>query len=390
VIACDRAGGARFRVRVETERDHHHPPLPEASNSAKRRPRRVTTKTKRAIAIGGGIAVLAAGAAVLLSKRGVDIPGVSSIVGGGDPVTCPLSGEEPSKESLVDRPAVAVKIENSQVAYPLSGLEDAEVVFEELVEGGVTRFMAVYHCTDSEKAGPVRSARAVDPAIMTPITRILAYSGQNGPVLKALEAAEIVRLNEDEADGGLQRIPREGYSSEHTLYADTKILRKIGQKEYSDPPSDDIFEFGDINDGAKKAVSITINFNPSNTIRYEWSSDRWLRFEGDTEFVMESGDQLAVDNVLIEEHQVDLSDTIVDVNGTPSTEIADPTGSGRAVLFRDGKAIVGTWSRESLESSVVFKTKSGDTMQLTPGNVWIELVPSDKGEVKGSFDFARK
>lgn len=350
----------------------------------------MSTKTKRAVAIGGGVAVLAAGAFWLLGKRGVDIPGVPDVVNPDPVATCPLSGEEPRKESLIDRPAVAVKIENSQVAYPLSGLDEAEVVFEELVEGGVTRFMAVYHCTDSDKAGPVRSARAVDPEIMSPITHILAYSGQNGPVLKALEEADVVRLNEDEAGAGLERIPREGYSSEHTLYAHTSELRKIGQKEYSDAPSDDLFEFGDINDGAKKAASITINFNLSNTIKYEWSDGQWLRFEGDEPFVMESGDQLGVDNVLIEEHQVDLSDTIVDVNGTPSTEIADATGTGKAVLFRDGKAIVGKWTRESIDDPVSFTTKSGDTMVLTPGSVWIELVPSDKGEVKGSFDFARK
>jgi hypothetical protein len=336
------------------------------------------------------VLALAVGAAFLLGGRDVPVIGSIKDAVAPEPKTCPLSGLEPDSESVLDRPAVAVKIENAAVAYPLSGLDEAEVVFEELVEGGVTRFMAIYHCTDSEKAGPVRSARIVDPAIVSPITKILAYSGQNAPVLKALEGAGIVRIDEDAAQGALERIPREGVSSEHTLYAHTKELRKIGQKEFGDPPPEDLFEFGEVQDSAKSATSITINFNPVNTIRYDWSGEGWQRFEGDTPFVMENGDQISVQNVLIEEHTVNLSDTIVDVVGNPSLEIANETGSGRAVLFRNGKAIKGTWTREEIESPPVFETKDGDRFVFAPGTIWIELVPDDQGEVKGSFKFAKK
>ncbi|MGH2729179.1 MAG: DUF3048 domain-containing protein, partial [Actinomycetota bacterium] len=178
---------------------------------------RVSDKAKKGIAIGGGVLAVAGGAFFLLKDRAEDIPVLGKVIT-DDPATCPLTGLEPNREELIDRPAVAVKIENAPIAYPLSGLEDAELVYEELVEGGSTRFLAIYHCTDSDKAGPVRSARAVDPAIISPITHILAYSGQNDIVLAALEDADIVRLDEDTANGGLVRIPREGLSLEHTLY----------------------------------------------------------------------------------------------------------------------------------------------------------------------------
>ena len=347
----------------------------------------MSSRTKIALGAVGGIVVVAVGAFFLLGGRTDNIPIVEKIV---EPAKCPLSGVEPKEEELLDRPAVAVKIENAAVAYPLSGLEDAEVVYEELVEGGVTRFMAVYHCTDSTKAGPVRSARVVDPAILGPLTRILAYSGQNAPVLRALEEAEVVRLDETEAGEGLQRIAREGISMEHTLYANTKVLRKLGEKEYDDPPPE-MFAFGDVNDGSKPAVSVTVNFNPVNAIRYEWSDDGWLRFEADEPFVSETGEQIAVDNILIEEHQVVLSDTIVDVAGNPSLEIADEVGTGRAILFRDGRMIKGTWSREDVGAPTEFTTKSGDEMVFAPGTTWIELLPSEKGdEVKGSFSFEKK
>lgn len=347
----------------------------------------MTNRTKIALGAVGGVVVLAVGAFFLMGGRTEGIPLVENIV---EPEKCPLSGVEPKNAALLDRPAVAVKVENAAVAYPLSGLEDAEVVYEELVEGGVTRFMAVYHCTDSTKAGPVRSARVVDPAILGPLTRILAYSGQNAPVLRALEEAEVVRLDENEAGEGLQRIPREGISMEHTLYANTKALRKLGQKEYDEAPPD-MFAFGDLPEGSKPAKSVTVNFNPVNAIRYDWSDDGWLRFEADEPFVAESGEQIAVQNVLIEEHEVVLSETIVDVAGNPSLEIADEVGSGRAFLFRDGRMIKGTWSRDDVGDPTVFTTKAGDDMVFAPGSIWIELLPSQKGdEVKGSFSFEKK
>ncbi len=348
----------------------------------------MASRTKIALGAVAGVVVIAVGAWFLLGNRDAgDIPLVGKAL---EEPECPLSGAEPRSESALERPAVAVKIENAAIAYPLSGLEDAEIVFEELVEGGVTRFMAIYHCTDSDKAGPVRSARVVDPAIMGPITRILAYSGQNAPVLRALEDAEVVRLDENEADGGLVRIPREGISMEHTLYAKTKILRKLGQKEFDDAPPD-MFEFGDLADGAKPAKAITLNFNPVNTIRYEWTDDGWLRFEADEPFVTETGDQISVDNVLIEEHQVVLSEKIVDSAGNPSLEISDEVGTGRAFLFRDGEMFKGTWTREDLGDPVSFETKSGDEFVFAPGSIWVELLPSAAGgDVKGSFAVEKK
>ncbi|HEX2241338.1 MAG TPA: DUF3048 domain-containing protein [Actinomycetota bacterium] len=347
----------------------------------------MSNQAKKRMGLGGGLVVLAAAIFFLLGNRPGDIPVLGAVLD-PEPPTCPLSGVEPRKESVLDRPAVAVKIENSSVAYPLAGLERAEIVYEELVEGGVTRFMALYHCTDASKAGPVRSARMVDPAIMAPLTRILGYSGENDHVQRALEEADIVRLDEDSGGSGLVRIERPGISFEHTLYANTSILRRLGRKSYADAPPDDVFEFGDIEGSTRKAGEVTINFSSAGTLRYVWSEDGWLRFEGDTPFVDESGSQITVTNVLIEEHDVNLS-SITDVAGNPSIEIADVTGEGRAVLFRDGRAIKGRWIREDVDDAVRFVTKSGDTMKFAAGSIWIHLVPSSRGEVKGSFSFAK-
>ena len=338
----------------------------------------------RAAAIAAGVLVAAVIAFAALRGREA-IPGVNAVFG---PKTCPLTGLEPKDEAVLDRPAVAVKVENAAVAYPLAGLESADVVYEEAVEGGITRFMAIYHCSSTSKAGPVRSARLIDPSIMLPTTRILAFSGANKPVLDALRRAGIVAVQEAQAGGAMRRIAREGITSEHTLYASPDKIRGIARKRFDDPPPDS-YEFGPLGAASKRATRVTINFSGSTTVTYDWGGQKWRRSQAGEPFVVESGKRIAVDNVLIEEHEVNLSKTIVDVAGNPSIEIADVTGSGRAVLFRDARAIRGRWVRESVKDAVRFETRSGDEMVLHPGTTWVELVPSQKGEVKGSFSFAR-
>ena len=343
----------------------------------------MTTTGKRALAIGAGVAVLAAGAFVLLNDRGLaDIPGLGAIAA---PSTCPLSGVEPRSESKLERPAIAVKVENNPSAYPLSGLEEAEIIYEEQVEGGLTRFMAIYHCTDVSKTGPIRSARIVDPAIMAPITRILAAAGGNPTVRDNLDQFDIVAIDETDAGSAMTRVAREGISSEHTLYGNTAALRKLGKKRFDDAPADDLFHFSDELDGkGKKTSRIVLDFGSSD-ISYEWTDGQWFRSDDGEPLIMESGNQLGVDNVLIEEHTVDLSDTLGDILGTPSPEIVDVTGTGRAILFRDGRMIVGQWTRESTDDPVVFTTTTGDDLELKPGRTLIELLPNQEGDVKGSF-----
>lgn len=346
----------------------------------------MTTQAKKTIAIGTAVVVVAAVAFVLISSRsggGLSLPGISK----PPPSTCQLSGRKPHSRSLLSRPALAVKVENNPEAYPLSGLDKAEVVNEELVEGGITRFMAIYGCTDADPVGPVRSSREIDPAIMEPITRILAAAGGNAQVRKILRKYHVDLIDEEAAGSAMFRRSRPGYSSEHTLYGNTVKLRKIGEKKYSDPPPSDVFEFGPPPSGkSQKATSISINFSHAETIQYRYSHGRYLRSDYGHPLKMENGHQLAPNNVLIEEHIYNLS-KITDVAGAHSTHIADPTGAGKAVLFRDGRAYFGKWSRDSIDGVTSFKLRNGDNMVLHTGQTVIELVPNQKGQLKGSFSY---
>lgn len=339
----------------------------------------IAAVTAGVVVIGGGVLAL-----TVFKDTFAGVPIIEELIA---EKRCPLSGAEP-KDDEADRPAAAIKVENAQVAYPLSGLDKAELVYEEMVEGGVTRFMAIYHCTDSSKVGPVRSARAVDPGIMVPVTRILAFSGANGPVREFLDDGDIVQIEEDGTKGVFERIERPGLTSEHTLYADTAAAREAGAKKFDETPPEEVFKFGDLEGDTKRAKTVNITFSDITNIRYVYSDGAYKRSQPTEQpFEIENRGQLEVENVVIEEHVVNNSKTIKDVNGNPSTEIADETGSGRAVLFRDGQAIEGTWSRDSLKDLVRFETKAGDEMVFSEGNVWIHLLPGKKGELEGSFSF---
>lgn len=349
----------------------------------------MTRTAKRVSLIAGAVVLLAGGIFFVLTNRDAigDVPIIGDAIG-EDP-KCPLTSRDPASESRVDRPAVAIKIENNPVAYPLSGLEDAEIVYEEPVEGGLTRFMAIYHCTDSAQAGPVRSARIVDPPIMLPYTRILGAAGGNDIVMGALNDADVITIDETKARDAMTRVDRPGITSEHTLYANTASIRKLGRKQFGDAPPDDLFEFGDLPAVGRRARTVTLTFSAGAIVTYEWTGKRWARSDGDAPLANEVGEQIHVDNVIIEEHTVNHSDRLGDVLGTPSPEIEDVTGSGRAFLFRDGRVFVGKWTRESEDEPVRFETSKGDAFVLHPGTTWIELLPDKQGDVKGAFSISK-
>jgi hypothetical protein len=295
-----------------------------------------------------------------------------------------LNGDEFPKGMDGSEPAVAVKVENDPAARPQSGLDKADIVYEEIVEGGITRFMAIFHCGTAAKVGPIRSARFDDPKIALPFTNTLAYSGANSIVQKELRKRGIMSITEGMKGNPLFRSP-EGSISVHSVHADTDVLLEYVPKK-ADPPTFDIFERGNMPKGAKPAKSVTVNFEDGNPIEYRAKKDLWRRYEGGSPFMAASGKQIAVPNLLIQEVRVDNSKKIVDIEGNPSPDIR-LEGKGRALLFRDGKVVRGEWKIEKEGRPPVFTTLKGDPMTFAEGPIWVELVPSRKGSVKGRIAF---
>lgn len=255
-------------------------------------------------------------------------------------------------------------------------------MFEEIVEGGITRFMAIYHCGAAKDAGPVRSARFDDPKLARPFTRVIAFSGSNGLVNKELEKRNMVILNELNQRGAFFRVPP-GAILVHNLFVRTEVLRNDPRVKKVDPPQDDVFEFGEVPERAARARRISVHFNASIEIGYRWKAGAWHRLE-DGPFLTNREEQLAVANVLVQQVEVNNSSRLVDSAGNASPKI-DLKHGGKALLFRDGRVLKGTWKAKN--GRFIYKMRNGDPFVFAPGAIWIELVPSKKGEVKGSISF---
>jgi hypothetical protein len=336
------------------------------------------------IAIGAGSAAVVGVLAVLAFTGNAPEP-LQNLVDEvtGKPEPCPLTGElRKGGRGVLARPLLAVKVENTDEAFPLAGLERADVIYEEPVEGSITRFAALFQCRDAARVGPVRSARTTDPKVLSQLSEepLLAYSGANPKVAAALEEAGVVSLTETSAGDAYTRDGAR--SAPHNLFVSTKKLYRIAQEtdvDFSSLP-EAIFRLDEeVPTPSKPRTSASVSFSPSNVVGWTWSGDRWVRQLDGEPMLAENGTPIAVDNVVIQEVVVTDSD-IVDVAGFPSPDVK-LIGEGRAWILRAGRLVIGRWRRASPGDVTVFETKGGDEIALAPGTTFVQLVPKDEGEV---------
>jgi hypothetical protein len=309
------------------------------------------------------------------------------------PTPCPLTGKPLGKEKEPPaRPALAVKVENTSEAYPLSGLNDADVIYEEVVEGGITRFVSIYHCGSSERVGPVRSARTTDPKILLQLQAhpFLGYSGAAPKVVRTVDDSGVIGMTEADTPAAFGR--DDARVAPHNLYANASKLWAAGAKKKAAEDEGapvSLFTYDpEVPTPSKKASAVTVTFSSSAVAEWRWEKGSWVRYLDGSPMALEDGDPIATDNLVIQEVEVSPSD-IVDVSGYPSPEV-ELLGKGRAWILRNGKLIVGRWERAGEGDVTVFVTKAGDEIPLKPGTAFVELVPSPKSEfVQGDVAFAK-
>jgi hypothetical protein len=338
--------------------------------------------TQRGKVVIGVVAAVVVGVLAVLAFTG-NTPGpLRDVVGAltGRPDPCPLTGKVLGEEDPPDRPVLAVKVENTRDAYPLAGLERADVIYEEPVEGGITRFAALFQCRDAGRVGPVRSARTTDPKILLQLSDepILAFSGAHPKVTAALEDAGLLQLTETSGNVAYER--DDARSAPHNLFVATRPLFRLATEagvEVSAPPA--LFRYDeDVPTPSRPRSSATVTFSSSNVVEWDWDGVRWVRQLDGGPMLAEGGAEIAVENVVIQEVVVTDSD-ILDVTGFPSPEV-DLLGEGRAWVLRDGRLVIGRWRRDSLGDVTVFETRAGEEIALAPGTTFVELVPKDTGE----------
>jgi len=290
--------------------------------------------------------------------------------------TSPLTGLPLADLADAGRRAVAVKVENDPMARPQSGLDKAEVVYEEIVEGSVTRYVALYLDSQAQEIGPVRSVRPMDTLLLANIDPLLATSGGSPGVMQVLQDSGLNYVTE--ALNGACFYRARDRRAPHNLYTSTSRLRSACQQMGADNYfwTGDLFLFGEPVWG-DKATSIRLSYPGACEVAYDYNAaiDKYLqRLAGQPRLDKVGGSQIAPSTVIVQ--YVALEDSGVrDMAGALSPD-AVVTGSGDAVLFSGGRVTKAIWSRKSLTEKTVFLNEEGEEIPIRPGQVWIHLIPS--------------
>jgi len=303
---------------------------------------------------------------------------------GGDPLqtvdghelnsSWPLTGEPVAADQTSERthPVLVTKIDNSSSSSPQVGLGSAELVVEQLVEGGTTRLAAFFYRDLPREVGPVRSMRASDVGIVEPAGGSMVTSGGAAPTVARIRGAGIPILTE--GSKGFYRASDR--SAPYNLMAN---LREVGSAgEPNRPP--DYLPFGDAADNpeGKPARSISATFSPARTSTWRFADGAYDLTNG----YAAPGDAFRADTVLVLKAEVGDAGYL-DPAGSPVPETIF-RGEGGATLFHGGREIGGTWSKDGFGGALRLRTGDDEPLVVPPGKTWIELIPADGGSVSSS------
>ena len=290
----------------------------------------------------------------------------------------PLRGTEAPSADAAKRRPIVVRVPNDPSARPQSGLADADVVFEMLVEGGITRYAVVFHSRDAQTVGPIRSARLSDLHYLPMLRGILAHVGASGPVLdrirQAAQSGQFVDLDQFRHGDAYDRVSSR--PAPQNVYTSTQRIRDAAKDSAKvDVPA---LEFdAAVPAGGKAAASLVVPYAGAQRVEYRYENGAYTRIQ-DGKPTQDDAAKKAVapDNVVVIQTEISEVKSIVeDELGSFSLEIRS-TGTGPVVILRDGQRFEGTWSREGTDM-YRFKDASGKPLKLKPGLTWIHVVPLD-------------
>ena len=280
-----------------------------------------------------------------------------------------LSGREG-----INGPVLAVKIDDTNPAHPQLGIEDADVVYIEQVESGLTRLMAIFSSRIPERVGPVRSARISDIDILSPYGNVaFAYSGAQSKLLPIISQANLLDL-------GAQRQSPTIYTTDPAriqpyamvLRADL-LMARIVEKQYEIDSARSVgFIFGDEPKDGKPTDEVVIDW-PAATYKAQWSESekRWFLYHNGRINSAESGIILGPTTLVIQMVSITPSEFGDKFGGV--TPFSETVGEGKAYVLRNGKRFAGTWTRSDANSGTTFSLLDGEEIKFAPGQVWVAL-----------------
>ena len=293
----------------------------------------------------------------------------------------PVNGLPVEYPGLIDRRVLAVKIDNHFIARPQSGIDRADMVIELMVEG-ITRFLTVWHQSDSDYLGPMRSARPTDPTLLQAFNEpAFAISGAQNWVQAVTVLAGVHMIGE--VRPATWRISER--RAPHNLYVNTRLLREHADSlGYPDlPPDGPIWDFGPMPSGAEAVSSVRIDFS-GNLVNWTWGEEdeTWLREVGGSPSNWRDQDnevgQIAFSVLVVLRVRQYTAFPPAGFGGT-ALPASRTKGAGRAFVFADGKVVEGTWQREAETDWFLLTDANGETILVPPGQAWVSLVPTTGG-----------
>jgi hypothetical protein len=284
----------------------------------------------------------------------------------------PLTGE-PVEGDLPDHPVYVVKIDNTSSSAPQLGLGSADMVIEELVEGGLSRLAVFFYSDVPDNVGPVRSMRATDVGIVKPALGQILAAGGARPTRALISQAHIV--NYGEGSTGFYRSDQR--SAPYNLFAHLGDRADKPGTHWKPPPSP-YLQFGDASDfsGSIKVDSIDATFSGVHTTSWKHTPDGWVRPDS----YAESGDDFTADNVLL--LRVKIGDAGYKDPAGASVPVTYFYGTGPGVLVSGDHAQKVKWTKRGKAGQLTLSSMKGDDVTVPAGHTWIELIPDTTGSVK--------
>ena len=280
-----------------------------------------------------------------------------------------LSGREG-----VDGQILVVKIDDTNMAHPQIGLEDADVVYIEQVEGGLTRLAAVFASKIPVRVGPVRSARISDIDILSQYGRVaFAYSGAQRKLLPVIAAANLEDLGaQHESSKIFTTDPNRVAPYAMVLRADLLMQKIVDENLQVDSAKSVGFVFGDNPKGGIPTQKVVINW-PAATYSAEWSEkeSRWLLSHNGKLNEADSGVVLGATTLVIQMVKISPSEYGDKFGGV--TPLSETIGTGKAYVLRNGELFTTTWNRAFADSGTTFILPDGSSMNFAPGHLWVAL-----------------
>ncbi|MEQ8839984.1 MAG: DUF3048 domain-containing protein [Acidimicrobiales bacterium] len=267
------------------------------------------------------------------------------------------------------RPALAVKIDNVRAARPQAGINQADIVYVEEVEGGLTRLAAIFHSQGAEVVGPVRSMRTGDLDLLAQLNGpLFANSGGNRGARGALATSTLVDVGVNAFNEAYYR--ESARRAPHNLFTNAFNLWVLGRDLENAGTPLPIFSFRStgesLPDGATAVEGVSIDYG-SSTVDYAWNGTGWDRTQDGEPTVDTEGVRVAPTTVVLQ---------FVDYRPSPadqSSPEAVTVGSGEAWVLTAGQLMPVSWIRNAIADQTDFTLPDGTDLRILPGKIWIEL-----------------